>query len=170
MTTRALNDLLCTGHWWLMLIFLYGLMTCWLAVELLTTSANDAPLVLGVCRGGSQGHCFHRMAPALCDASCQLTAFRPNWLPIDWLCPCFYHAGLLAPTLVQFEQEIDQELENDHQESMIKRTLMPPTDVSALLGDSELIFDDTPQQQITNNDLESLHEKVSLILLIDLSA
>lgn len=72
--------------------------------------------------------------------------------------------------MVQFEQEIDQELENDHQESMIKRTLMPPTDVSALLGDSELIFDDTPQQQITNNDLESLHEKVSLILLIDLSA
>ncbi|KAH9395319.1 Gas2l1p [Tyrophagus putrescentiae] len=72
--------------------------------------------------------------------------------------------GLLAPTLVQFEQEIDQELEKDQQESMTKRTLLPPTDVSALLGDSELIFDDTPQPQITNNDLESLHEKVVNLL------
>ena len=68
--------------------------------------------------------------------------------------------------MVQFEQEIDIEIAKEQQESMTKRTLQPPTDVSALLSDTELVFDDTPQQQITNNDLESLHEKVSFIFIV----
>ena len=122
--------------------------------------------MLGVCRASSQGHC----SPIGARVFLTLPVDRHRCALIDCLltnCVFVFYAGLLAPTLVQFEQEIDQELEKDQQESMTKRTLLPPTDVSALLGDSELIFDDTPQPQITNNDLESLHEKVSSILLIN---
>lgn len=67
--------------------------------------------------------------------------------------------GILVPNLVAFEQEIDQELEKEQQET--KRTIPPPTDVAGSLSrESDAHFDDSPQQQITNNDLESLHEKV----------
>lgn len=54
--------------------------------------------------------------------------------------------GLLAPTLVQFEQEIDKELEKEQQQKEEQQ--------------NDCLYDSTPQQQITNNDLESLHEKV----------
>lgn len=63
--------------------------------------------------------------------------------------------GLLAPTLVQFEQEIDQELEKEQQQAK------HGYDLQAGSLDEGAFQDCTPQQQITNNDLESLHEKVS---------
>ncbi|KAI2804377.1 Gas2l1p [Blomia tropicalis] len=64
--------------------------------------------------------------------------------------------GLLAPTLVQFEQEIDQEMENEQKG---KRVHSSETE-SLSSSDDGLFVDETPHQQITNNDLESLHEKI----------
>ena len=64
------------------------------------------------------------------------------------------------PKLVQFEIDIDKELENEEHET--KRCIPPPTDLSFSDKLESSIFDDTPQPQVTNNDLASLHERVSL--------
>ncbi|KAH9414241.1 Growth-Arrest-Specific Protein 2 Domain [Dermatophagoides pteronyssinus] len=85
--------------------------------------------------------------------------------------------GVLAPTLVQFEQEIDQEIEKDQQQQqqqnmghsqipyMIQQKHPSGYDIGCNIDDDD---DDTipsqPQQQIINNDLESLHEKVVNLL------
>lgn len=75
--------------------------------------------------------------------------------------------GVLAPTLVQFEQEIDQEIEIDNQKAK-QANLVDYDNCSAFENGKQNGFhsndvdnDDEPKQQITNNDLESLHEKVN---------
>ncbi|UXI14243.1 hypothetical protein NH340_JMT00186 [Sarcoptes scabiei] len=86
--------------------------------------------------------------------------------------------GVLAPTLVQFEQEIDREIENDNQRKRLNGNRFDDDNDRERLLNGHLLIDsrddvdegdddginDEPQQQITNNDLESLHEKVVNLL------
>ena len=81
------------------------------------------------------------------------------------------YTGVLAPTLVQFEQEIDQEIEKDQQQQqqqnmghsqipyMIQQKHPSGYNIGCNIDDDDTISSQ-PQQQIINNDLESLHEKV----------
>lgn len=112
--------------------------------------------------------------------------------------------GLLAPTLVQFEQEIDREIENEHKQQQQSsqdhrsnnldssnqdksntsngrpypdhRRLVEPSPFPSMLLSSHqtsnpMMMDDLePHQQIINNDLESLHEKVSTLLVVRIYA
>lgn len=86
----------------------------------------------------------------------------------------FPRPGLLAPTLVQFEQEIDQELEKEQQ---LKHSAGQDNNNPLAVAEPVVVVvarqqqpeqqqaqeeeAATEQAQITNNDLESLHEKVS---------
>lgn len=78
--------------------------------------------------------------------------------------------GVLAPTLVQFEQEIDQEIEIDNQKAK-QANHVDYEDCSTFENakqngyHSNDVDNDEPKQQITNNDLESLHEKVESKLI-----
>ena len=80
--------------------------------------------------------------------------------------------GVLAPTLVQFEQEIDRELAKDEEscsrsgdcenDSVDSGVATPEQQPESLFGEEpEHLLPYGPQPQISNNDLESLHEKVN---------
>lgn len=79
---------------------------------------------------------------------------------------------------MQFEQEIDREIENDNQRKRLNGNRFDDDNDRERLLNGHLLIDsrddvdegdddginDEPQQQITNNDLESLHEKVFSVI------